>query len=117
MMETNLDTLLKTICARTYPDEAPEGTATPYVTWQGIGGQSKRALDGDHCDSRNTLMQISVWSDRRLEALTLIRQIEDALVASPLFQVARPESEPMSVKEYDPDLFGCIQRFTIWSTR
>lgn len=117
MMETDLSTLLQAICPRTYPDEAPSGTAAPYIVWQGIGGLSLRALDGDHCGQRNTYMQISVWSTTRLEALSLIRQVEDALVDSALFSVARPDAEPMSVSEDDTGLRGCIQRFHIWSSR
>lgn len=116
-MESALDTLLKTICPRTFPDVAPAEVAAPYVVWQNIGGQSLRALNGDHCNERNTYMQISVWSPRRLEALSLIRQIEDAMVSSPSFQVARPDSEPMNLYEEDPELYGSIQRFSIWSLR
>ena len=41
-MESDLVSLLKVICVRTYPDIAPEGTAVPYITWQGIGGDSLR---------------------------------------------------------------------------
>jgi hypothetical protein len=116
-MEAALDALLKTICPRVFPDEAKEDTQAPYIVWQGIGGASLRTLDGDACNSRNTYMQISVWSTRRLEALSLIRQIEDALVASSSFRVVRPDSEPISAHETDPDLYGSIQRFSIWSNR
>jgi hypothetical protein len=115
-MESDLVTLLKTICTRTYPDIAPEGAATPYITWQGIGGESLRYVEGSAADRRNTLMQINVWSATRLEALTLIRQIEDALCASGAF-TAKPQGEPLSTMEPDTNLYGCIQRFEIWSTR
>lgn len=115
-MEPDLVTLLKTICTRTYPDIAPEGAATPYITWQGIGGQSLRYVEGSAADRRNTLMQINVWSATRLEALTLIRQIEDALCVASAF-TAKPQGEPLSTMEPDTNLYGCIQRFEIWSTR
>lgn len=115
-MESDLATLLKGICARTYPDIAPEGTTTPYITWQGLGGESARFLDNAAADKRNTLMQINVWSKTRLEALTLIRQIEDAICASAAF-VGRPQGEPMSTYEPDTLLYGCVQRFDIWSAR
>jgi hypothetical protein len=116
-METQIDSLLKTICARTFPDVAPDETAAPFIVWQGIGGQSLRALDGDHCGARNTYMQISVWASRRLDALNLIRQVEDALISSPAFTVVRPDSEPMGMYDEETDLHGSIQRFSIWSTR
>ena len=115
-MESDLVTLLKTICTRTYPDLAPEGAATPYITWQGIGGESLRYVEGSAANKRNTLMQINVWSTTRLEALTLIRQIEDALCASATF-TAKPSGEPLSTFEPDANLYGCIQRFEIWSSR
>ena len=117
MMEADLDALLKTLCPRTFSDVAPDGTVSPYVVWQGIGGQSLRALDGAHCGERNTYMQVSVWAKTRLAALTLIRQVEDALVDSDDFQVARPDSEPMSTFDPDTALYGSIQRFNIWATR
>src|SRR5574343_1379892 len=75
-MESDLSTLLKTICPRVYPDLAPVGTVTPYVTWQAIGGTAIRFGDGSAPDKRNTLMQINVWSKTRLEALTMIRSGE-----------------------------------------
>ena len=61
-------------------------------------------------------MQINVWSATRLEALTLIRQIEDALSVTGAF-TAKPQGEPLSTMEPDTNLYGCIQRFEIWSTR
>ena len=115
-METDLVTLLKTICIRTHPDIAPANTATPYITWQGIGGESLRNLDNSAADKRNTLMQVNVWSKTRLEALTLIRQIEDAICASAAF-VGKPQGEPMSTYEPDTLLYGCMQRFDIWAAR
>lgn len=115
-MESDLETLLKTLCLRVYPDAAPAGAARPYITWQGLGGAVARFVEGSAADKRNTLMQVNVWSATRLEALTLIRQVEDALCASALF-VARPQGEPLSTYEEDTKLYGCIQRFSIWAAR
>ena len=115
-MESDLSTLLKAICPRTYPDIAPPNTAAPWVTWQGIGGKTARFLDNSAADRRHTLMQISVWSKTRAEALGLIRAIEDALCATDLFY-AGPQGEPLSTYEEDTQRYGCIQRFEIWATR
>ena len=115
-MESTLDALLKTACARVFPDIAPSGTDTPYATWQGIGGETIRYFDNSAPDKRDTLMQVSVWSKTRSEALTLIRQIEDLLCASSDFQ-CRPEGEPVSIYESDTLLYGSIQRFSIFATR
>ncbi len=115
-MEASLHALLKTQCQRVFPDVAPQGTARPYVTWQGLGGEAARFLDNTAADQRNTLLQINAWSTTRMEALSLIRQIEDALCASGAF-IARPEGEALSVYEDDPQLYGCVQRFNVWSAR
>lgn len=115
-MEADLYTLLSGICPRVFTDIAPEETARPYVTWTGIGGQTIRNLDNTTGNKRNTLTQINVWSRTRLEALTLIRQIEDAMCASTAF-LAVPQGEPISMFEEDDDLYGCLQRYSIWANR
>lgn len=115
-MESDLSTLLKLQCPRAFPDVAPAGTAKPYVVWQGIGGAPSRMLNKTAADKRNTLLQISVWSATRTEALTLIRSIEDAMCASSAFS-AMPQGEPLSTYEPETSLYGSIQRFNVWATR
>ena len=115
-MEADLIATLKTLCPRVFADVAQVAAAKPYVTWQGIGGESIYALNNTPIDKRNTLMQINVWAVDRLEATTLIRSIESALVASPAF-VAKPVNEPASVYEDDTKLHGAIQRYEIWHAR
>lgn len=115
-MESDLDTLLKTVCARVFPDLAPTGTAAPYITWQGVGGESIRYGDNTELGKRDTLMQVSVWAKTRSEALSLVRQAEALMCASLLFQ-CRPEGEPISMCETDsePWKYGSIQRFSIFA--
>lgn len=115
-METDLSALLKTMCDRVYADVAPLGTAKPYVTWQQIGGPSMRYADNTAMDKRWPLVQVNVWGANRLEALALIRSIEDALCASTAFDV-EPQGEPLSTYEPDTKLHGSIQRFSIWAPR
>ena len=115
-LESDLNTLLKTKCPRVFPDVAPSGTTLPYVTWQGIGGESLSFLDNTAGDKRNTLMQVNVWSSTRLQALQMIREIEDAMRASSAF-VATPLGEPLSTYEPDVPVYGTLQRFSIWATR
>lgn len=114
-IETSLVALLSAIAPRTYPDVAPSGAQVPYVTWQQIGGATVRYADNTS-DSRYPLMQISVWARTRLEATTIIRQIEDAMCAAAAFQ-AQPQGEPMSVHEPDTGLYGSIQRFDVFGPR
>lgn len=114
--EAQLFDLLKVACPRVFPDAAPIGTATPYLTWQQLGGESLRFLDNTAADKRNVLLQVACWSKARADATALIRQIEDALCASALF-VAIPEGEGLSAYESDTLLYGSIQRFSIYTTR
>lgn len=114
-IETDLVALLKAINPRTYPDVAPEGTTTPYVTYQQIGGESIRYADNT-ADSRFPTIQVNVWSRTRMEASTLIQQIEDALCAAPAFQ-ATPQGDAMSRYEPDTQLYGSIQRFDVFGPR
>ena len=115
-MESDLVTLLKTACPRVFPDLAPATTARPYLTWQGIGGQTARYTENTAANKRNMLMQVNAWSATRAEALALIRQAEDLLCASTAF-VVDPLGEALSTYEEDTQLYGCIQRFSIWATR
>ncbi len=115
-LESDLNTILKTVTARVFPDVVPEGTAAPYVVWQGLGGKSMRQLNNQAADKRNTLLQVSVWSPTRLEAVSLIRQIEDALCAANQF-ICTPYFEPRSDFDDETRLYGSIQRFSIYSTR
>lgn len=115
-METDLQALLLTKCARVWQIVAPAAQARPYVVWQPIGGRTMRYVSNVAADKRNTLVQISVWADSSAAATALIRQIEDALCASAAF-VAEPQGEALSTYEEDTKLFGAVQRFSITADR
>ena len=115
-LEADLIPLLQAICPRTFPDLAPSGAATPYLTYQHIGGESLRYADNTAMDKRYPLIQINAWAKTRLEALTLIRQVEDALCASASLQTT-PQGESLSTYEADTQLYGSIQRFEIFGAR
>lgn len=115
-MEADLHTLLKTICPRVFVKVAPYGTAKPFVTYLGFGGESLRFLDNTAPDKRNTAVQISVWSTTEKEALSMIRAIEEALCLTTVF-AATPMGEPSPGEDEDPEVFGRIQRFSIWAAR
>jgi hypothetical protein len=115
-METTLYGLLAAICPRVYPDVAPAEVARPYLTWQAIGGESMRFGDGSAHDKRHTLMQVSVWSTTRAEAISLIHQVETALCGHTGWQ-AEPQGEAVSIYEPDTELRGSVQRYEIWATR
>ena len=114
-LEADLNTLLKTVFARVYPDIAPDPLpARPYCTYQQVGGESVTFVDRTLPGLRNARMQINVWSNTRLEAATLARQVEDALRLATVFQV-----QPMGalVSDYEPDLklYGTRQDFSVFS--
>ena len=115
-MESDLTTLLKTLCVRTYPDFAPTNTTRPYITYQLIGGPPTRFLDNTAADKRQVLVQINVWADTRAASLVLARQIEDALCASTAFS-ATPEEEPTCDSEPDFNRYGTTQDFLITALR
>ncbi len=115
-MESSLQTLLTSRCARVWEAVAPGAQATPYVVWQAIGGASLVFTENTFADKRNTLMQIAAWGADGATVRTLIRNIEADLLASTAF-IATPEGEPISTYEEDTKLFGVIQRFSIYSAR
>lgn len=119
-MEADLATLLRTVCPRVAPDVAEIGTARPYITYQGIGGDAWRYQDNTAADRRHSVMQVSVWSETRAEALVLIRAVETALCAATVFTATPYDSEPRWTSDQVPPdirLYGCIQDFEIVSLR
>lgn len=113
-MEADLTALLKTIVIRTYPDVAPEPLPLrPFCTYQQAGGEVVTYLDRTLPGKRNARMQVNIWSNTRLEAVTLAKQIEDALRLATVFQ-AQPAGAFVSVHEPDLKLYGTRQDFLIW---
>ena len=115
-LEADLIPLLQAICPRTYPDIAPSGATAPYLTYQHIGGESMRYADNAAMDKRFPLIQINAWAKTRMEALTMIRQVEEALCAASAFQ-AVPQGKSLSTHEPDAQLYGSIQRFEVFGDR
>lgn len=116
-LEADFITVLLAQCPRTFPGVAPFGTSTPYVTWQHIGGQSLRFLDGTAGDKRNAYIQITVWAATSLQAITLARAIEDALCAATAVLLAEPQGEPVDAFDDGDELRGTVQSFSIWGAR
>ena len=116
-LESDLTTLLKTVCPRVYPDIAPDPMPVrPFVTYQQVGGEVVNLLANALVDKRNARMQINVCADTRLAASALAGQIEDAMKLAAVFQ-ARPIGTWVSQHEPQLRLFGAMQDFTIWYAR
>lgn len=114
-LESDLVTLLKTLCPRVFPDVAPTDTQRPYITWQQIGGDVITQINGLP-DKRNAMVQINCWAERRADANALALAVEAALVAATVF-VARPVSALVADHDEDTDLRGAMQDFSIWAAR
>ncbi|HEX7823631.1 MAG TPA: DUF3168 domain-containing protein, partial [Mycobacterium sp.] len=98
-MESDLTTLLKTLCPRVTPEIAPTSTTKPYVTYQQIGGDVINPINNDAPGRRCAVLQINVFSDKRAEAVALIDLIEDAMRS---FHAARPQAAKFT--DYDHDM-------------
>jgi len=72
---------------RVFPDVAPEKTATPYITYQAVGGAPVNFQSGDQPDKQPVRMQVNVWSATRIEASELGAQVEQAMRAATELQV------------------------------
>lgn len=115
-LETDLYTVLSTVCPRVYPDNAPVTTQTPYITWQQIGGDAFNYVEGTLPNRRNARIQVNVWDKSRLSSTALMLQVESALCAANQFQ-AGVESAHLATFDEDTDLRGCMQDFSIWALR
>lgn len=115
-LETRMHAALVALCPRVFPDVAPFGTATPYVTWQQIGGQAPVYQEGALPDKLNALVQINTWATTRKQASELMRAIEAALVADATLN-ATPVGALVADVDDDSDLRGAIQDFSLWVPR
>lgn len=112
-MEAELSALLRQICNESYPSVAPEGTEAPYIVWQAVGGRELTTLDKKRV-RRNSLVQITVWSDDIEVAVDLLGQVDAALRASTFLQ-ASPSGAKRMIYERGTGLHGQMQDWSIWS--
>jgi hypothetical protein len=115
-LEAKLATVLQGVCPRSFPDFAPTETARPYITFQQIGGDVVNPLAREVPNVENAEMQINVWSNTRLEAKTLIKQVESALILTTQF-TCKPRAAAASDFDSDIPVYCSRQDFTIWCDR
>lgn len=116
-VEADIFNLLKGMVAnRCYPDEAPEGVARPYITYQQVGGRPLVYLERAVPSKKNGRFQISVWADTRSASASLGLQVEAALITATAFQ-AEAIGAPLATKDEDTGYRGSLQDFSIWSDR
>lgn len=102
-------TALERIGITFYPDVAPQGVASPYLTYQAVGGQDVNDMSGA-ADLENARMQVSAWATTRAGAIAAMRAARTAMVAAG----ALPIGSPVSVWESDTKLYGSRLDFSIW---
>ena len=115
-LESDLYAALAAVCPRVYPDTAPDNPVRPYVTWQQLGGAVITPVADEVPDQENAFVQVNVWADTRLEAKTLAKAIEAALITSAALN-ARPQAAATSTMDDEVRLYGCAQDFSIWAPR
>lgn len=113
-VESDLFDRLKALVAnRVYPDVAPAGAGTPYITYQQVGGDVVSFMESALPSKRNGRFQINVWAATRLTAAALMRDVEASLVTSTVLR-ADPQGGAVATFEPDTQLYGARQFFSIW---
>lgn len=115
-LESDVYTLLTGVCPRVFPDFAPTGTAKPFVTWSIIGGQALKPLGKDVPNRRQSMIQVNVWSDTRIESNALMLQIDSAFRQATAFD-AQASAELMTIVDEETGLRGAIQDFVVMGYR
>lgn len=67
---------------RVFPLMADEGTPTPYIVYQVVGGDAQEYLSGEKPEKKQRRVQVKVWSKSTIEAAQIAEQVEDALRAA-----------------------------------
>lgn len=100
---------------RVYPDEAPEGTPRPFITFQGASGRANVVMAGPAAQ-RNARVQFNVWADTRLGAAALMEQVREVVCdrSSPASLCGTPAGEPESIHEEDTNWYGSRMDVSLW---
>lgn len=116
-IEADLYTTLQSLVGgRVFPDVALESNALPYIVYQEISGESPVFLERALPSKKHGRFQITVWAATRIEASTLILQVEEAMTLSLLFQ-AKPIGGRTADYDEDTGLRGARQDYSVWSDR
>ena len=104
------------VSGRIYPDVAPSGAGLPRIVYQQVGGKTINYTEGTLPDKENARMQIVCWAATRLAAISLMKQVEAAILAAPVIQ-AEAIGARISGFEQDTNLYSSQQDFSIWTAR
>lgn len=113
-IETSIVSALAGLVAgRVFAEVAPELTATPYITYQQVGGKPVNFLDSAAPSKKNGRFQVNVWADNRAQASPLAGQVEDTLRAVAALQTT-VLGAPIATHDPDTKLKGTRQDFSFW---
>lgn len=115
-LESDLVATLQTQCPRVHPGDGPLDSERPFITWDHLGGDPLRYLDGTAANKRMAQIQINVWADTKAAALVLSLAIEEALCTAGAY-TASPVAALQGGYEHDAGLFRSLQEFTVLGTR
>jgi len=111
-LESDIHTVLKTVCDRVYPDFAPNNVTKPYITWQQIGGVAIKPLGKGVPDRRSALIQVNVWATSRVEANDMALDVDSVMRQATAFD-AMPQGEFVSMVDEENELRGTMQDFVL----
>jgi len=98
---------------RVFPGIADEGTATPYVTFQIVGGAPVNFITGEKPAKRFVRVQINVWAGTSIEAFRVAADVEDALRATVHLQAEHLGGARDDYDEVTKDR-GAMQEFMLF---
>ena len=107
------DALKALLDNRVYPDVAPEDVATPFATYQTVGGDAINYVEASVPDRQNARVQVTVWAASRTAASEIGKQVEDALRLTLPLQT-KVLTARRSVYEQDTRRRGSMQDFDFW---
>ena len=104
------------VAGRAYPDVAPLAAALPRIVYQQVGGQAVNYIESSLPDRENARMQVVCWAATRLEAVSIAKQAEAAILSALVIQA---EAIGARISGYEPDtgLYSSRQDFSIWTAR
>ena len=115
-LETDVVARLQTQCPRVYPSQAPLNTQRPFLTYDHLGGDALRYMDGTAADKRMAQLQITVWAADKPGSVALMLAVEEAMCTAPAFSCS-PVGALQSGYEHDGEIYRSFQEFTVLGVR
>ena len=115
-LESDLVTTLLAVCPRVHPSSAPLDSPRPFVTWDHLGGDPLRYMEGTAASKRMAQIQVNVWADTKAQAVSLMLAAEYALCGAVAF-TASPVAALQGDFDHDAQVYRSLQEFTVLGVR